>query len=151
MAVALGLYFGAYQNGSGIYMWLPHISDAKTTYNAIGATFLVFGLCKSSVLFAPLSTPLAKYLGRISYMLYLVHFPLLASVGCLLIVKLGTGPVAMAVSFVGYVTVTFVVSTLLTRFIDTPAVKIGHRFAAWVEGARAADITVEPSAGRSAL
>ncbi len=43
--------------------------------SGVGAAFIIYGGCRGAF-FAPLANPIAGYLGRISYSLYLVHWPI---------------------------------------------------------------------------
>ncbi|KAF4632894.1 hypothetical protein G7Y89_g5231 [Cudoniella acicularis] len=50
-------------------------------WTTIGGVILVFTISRSSVLQSPFTTPLAQYLGDISYALYIVHGPILFTAG----------------------------------------------------------------------
>jgi peptidoglycan/LPS O-acetylase OafA/YrhL len=57
---------------------------------------LVWALCSANLAFSPLVTALGTGLAKVSFSLYVVHFPLLQFFGALMP---GYGPVAVAVTF----------------------------------------------------
>ncbi|MCX6689242.1 MAG: hypothetical protein NTZ39_06095 [Methanoregula sp.] len=78
-----------------------------------------------------LSSAVPKFLGRISYAMYVIHFIILFSFTCWLFLALyGTYGfvVSMAVSLAVSLSVIFVLSYIVTRLIDDP----GIRFSKWV-------------------
>ncbi|KAK8868914.1 acyltransferase family-domain-containing protein [Apiospora arundinis] len=102
----------------------------------IAAVALIFILDRSPLLQRLFTTPFARYLGRVSYSLYLVHGPILSSFGWWLGKSLTdlTGPetdsgyiVGIAATVVVFWVVVIWAADLGWRFVDAPAV----RFAAW--------------------
>ncbi|GME41043.1 Acyltransferase 3 [Neofusicoccum parvum] len=50
-------------------------------WQSIGAVLALHAICNAAVLRRPFQTPLAQYLGKVSYAFYLVHGPVLHSLG----------------------------------------------------------------------
>ena len=71
-----------------------------------------------------------RYLGRISFSLYLVHFPLLGTFFAAMYYRLNepgrwtSGHLAAVISIPVYVAVTFVCATLLAVAVDEPLLKL---------------------------
>lgn len=122
----LGLYFGAYQSDAIGYSFLPNLAaDPKTFYNAIGAFLLVASVANGFGSRVLLSRA-CQFLGRNSYGLYILHFPVLASVTSFLIVKLGNGPAVLAVLLPIYVGICFALAEVFTRLVDEPSIRLSH-------------------------
>lgn len=69
------------------YRWIftyitPHTyTDKKRFLQSLGAILVTWSVANCSTLQRPFDTPLAQYLGKISYALYIVHGPLIHMVG----------------------------------------------------------------------
>ncbi len=120
----LGFYLSSYPSaganlGGTIYGWIPIVMVVP--YHLAGALLLVAGVI--------LTEPLQKFfgltvfgkLGNISYSLYLVHFPIIATVGCglfsILFGKLSYNLAAL-ITFVVTTAVTLAVSAGFTKYIE---------------------------------
>jgi hypothetical protein len=100
----------------------------------IGSILLVYSVSKSHVLLQPMfSTPLAKYLGKISYALYCVHIPILNWIGFRIIFFCWTSAlgnnIGFVVAFAIVSVITIFVADLFSRAVDEPCV----RLARWLE------------------
>ncbi|KAI1503162.1 acyltransferase family-domain-containing protein [Biscogniauxia marginata] len=114
-----------HQAGSGDYFWLP-----------LAAVCLVMSIDSSRLLQRPFTTRFARYLGQISYSLYLIHLVILQSVGFIMgkyFVSL-TGSETNLQYFAGILCATILfwpitiwAADLGWRFIDAKVVK----FAGW--------------------
>lgn len=89
---ATGLYLLSFPDEYGDftpgYAWLSlHIPAAYRAncayrfWQSVGAVLALYAICNARPLRRPFCTPLAQYLGRISYAFYLVHGPVLHSLG----------------------------------------------------------------------
>ncbi|WP_188112482.1 acyltransferase family protein [Rhizobium tropici] len=125
----VGFFFGAYQNAALPYLWLPTVRDAKSAYNCIGAVLVVAGTCTGSKAPYPLSNPVSLFLGRISFSLYLFHFPILTSVACFVICFMGNGLIGLLSALVIYLGIAIAVALVATKTVDAPAIQFGHWFA----------------------
>ncbi|HEX3347028.1 MAG TPA: acyltransferase [Acetobacteraceae bacterium] len=84
---------------------------------------------------AALRTPLCRYLGRISFMLYLCHVPLLCALGAGLL--LGLAPAlgynaATLLILPVFLATAIAVAEIATQWIDAPSIRLSHALAAWV-------------------
>jgi peptidoglycan/LPS O-acetylase OafA/YrhL len=133
-----GLAFGSYPYygaDEGFWRWLPQPGAALPIvfYHTVGAAMLL-----QAVLLSPIKTALDgsifRFLGRISFALYLVHVTILASLSARLILLLepavGYLP-ALAIAFVATMPASVSVSYIFARVIDEPATRFSGRFAAW--------------------
>jgi peptidoglycan/LPS O-acetylase OafA/YrhL len=111
------------------------ITSVGYTWQRIGAVVFVFALSGSALLRRPFETPLAIYLGDISFPLYIVHGPLNHMLGLPLVEMfwLITG----SESFIGYesgVVFAFCIETIavvwvadiVMRAVDGPSVRLGR-------------------------
>lgn len=142
------------------------VFDYKWFYLFWAATLLVASVSRILWLKAFFETRICQYLGRISYALYLVHGPVLWTLGDRLYVATGwhteehmehipqwadklllpkTGPLGLEVSFLApqifLLPLTLCLAEFVTRAVDTPSVK----FAGWLYGK-----TSDDSAGKQA-
>ncbi len=62
--------------------WLPWPASGAMFWHAIGATLILIGLQSWRSVQRRLAMPLFQWLGDISFPLYLLHLPILMSVGC---------------------------------------------------------------------
>jgi peptidoglycan/LPS O-acetylase OafA/YrhL len=89
------------------------------------------------VLFSPgaqwlLSRPLCGRLGRLSFGIYLVHFPILFTVGCAGFLALATAlpyPVVVAVTFAGFTLAVLITASAFERWVDRPAIRLSRTLA----------------------
>ncbi|HTJ91049.1 MAG TPA: acyltransferase [Acidocella sp.] len=110
--------------------FLGHTPGTFQFTNQIGAILVFVGVLNLPVVHNILATRVPQYLGRISFSLYLVHFPIMATLGCSLFVN--TEPVlgVVGASFVALIVglvVTLPAATLFERWIDRPAVRLSRR------------------------
>ena len=138
--ITAGLYLGSfpyYGADQGIWSVLPAIGDARKAvfYHIIGASALILTACRFAEARSILSSRGFRFLGRISYSLYLIHFPLVCAVsaGVMLMAlpALGYGG-AVGVAFAVSVPVVVIAATVFTRLIDEPAIRIADAFATLV-------------------
>ncbi|KAK8059907.1 hard surface-induced protein [Apiospora saccharicola] len=127
------------------YVWLAQLVPSQYVaagkpdhfWGPIAAVALIFILDRSPLLQRLFTTAVAKYLGRISYSLYLVHGPLLHCLGWwagkFFLGFTGSGTnssyvLGVTCAVIVLWVVTIWVADLGWRYVDAPAV----RFAAWV-------------------
>jgi peptidoglycan/LPS O-acetylase OafA/YrhL len=111
------------------------ITSIESTWQRIGAAVLVYALSGSALLRRPFETPLASYLGKISFPLYIVHGPLNHMLGLWLVEMFWV--ITGSESFIGYesgVVLAFCMETiavvwvadLVMRAVDGPSVRLGR-------------------------
>jgi peptidoglycan/LPS O-acetylase OafA/YrhL len=114
-ALAQGLSLGALEGVTG-----PRAE-------ILGATLVLCGVVMLAPAQRVLTLAPARYLGRVSFALYVVHILVIASVGGALFVVLA-GPLgfvgAVAISFLLSLGVIMAMSELLTRYVDEPAIRL---------------------------
>jgi peptidoglycan/LPS O-acetylase OafA/YrhL len=79
---------------------------------------------------ALLERPPCRRLGRLSFSVYLLHFPVLFTIGCLILIdtqNLLPYAAALGAVFIGFITVTLVAAALFERWIDRPAIALSRR------------------------
>lgn len=138
----LGLWFGSYPYygaETGLWSALPAIGSAHKPvfYHVLGAFVLIL----TTRLFAEarevFSSRPFRFLGRISYSLYLIHFPLICSVatGLFLVLLPHLGYAAtISLIFVVMVPVVLAAAFLFTRLVDEPSIRLADRFARLLSG-----------------
>jgi peptidoglycan/LPS O-acetylase OafA/YrhL len=97
----------------------------------LAALALFLGVLLSPIARRVLPHSLFGQLGRLSFSIYLLHFPILFTLGCVGFVPLvGVLPYsfAIAITFVGFVVVVLIAATAFERWIDGPAVRLSRRF-----------------------
>jgi len=98
----------------------------------LGATLLVFGALVWRPAVRLLGNPVARFLGRVSFSVYLVHFPLLLSVMTSLFVRWGfISNGAFAATVVGYLFVVYAIGCIFTILIDEPATRLSTWIKRW--------------------
>jgi peptidoglycan/LPS O-acetylase OafA/YrhL len=82
--------------------------------------------------FAQRSLSSCRQLGRLSFSIYLSHFPIMFTLACAGFIPLAgvlPQPEAVAVTFIGFVAVVLLVATGFERLVDRPAVRISRLMA----------------------
>jgi len=77
-----------------------------------------------------------RQLGRLSFSIYLLHFPILFTLGCAGFVPLAGAlpyPAAVAASFLGFAIVTLLAASGFEHWVDRAAIRFSRR----LDGARA--------------
>ncbi|HIA2579752.1 TPA: acyltransferase family protein, partial [Escherichia coli] len=135
MFILLGCYLGSYP-----YFITEHsiwINNSDITYfdlrivsQAFGSMFLIIAIDKSIVISNLFKTKTCKFLGDVSYSLYLVHFPLIASISSLIVIKLGDAGVSYGKSLLITFPITLLSSILAALIfkllIDDNAIKFSN-------------------------
>ena len=111
-----GLYLSSYPSAGAhlegtIYGWIPIVMVVP--YHLLGALLLVCGVILLEPLQKFFALPMFVKLGNISYSLYLVHFPVIATAGCGLFFMLYG-----KMSYHAAVLITFLVTTVLTVLVS---------------------------------
>ncbi|AEO69805.1 uncharacterized protein THITE_2120546 [Thermothielavioides terrestris NRRL 8126] len=139
--IVLALYFLSYPDSGAEYTpgfaylstWVPKYYNKLSGwmfYEAMGAVLLVACIMRSPGLVRLLESRLPQYLGKISFSLYLVHGPVLHSLGFWIMPRLfdsfgKTG--GYAIGWVVLLAVTFYLSDLWNKKIDSWSVTVGRR------------------------
>jgi peptidoglycan/LPS O-acetylase OafA/YrhL len=129
--VLAGLFLGglpfAPAEGSvyeGVSSFVEAVSPAFSTVRAAGATALILGLFMWKRAGCVFEARMPQFFGRISFALYLIHFPLLCIGMSELYWRFGQqGSIAMAAIASCYVAVTIAVAYAMTVLVDEPTVR----------------------------
>lgn len=116
-----------------LYGFVDRYSPAFSTVRALGAACLLLGVFMWKRPGALLDMSGPQFLGRISFSLYLVHFPLLCLGMSELYLRFGqSGAIPMGLSVLCYVGVTIALAFAFTVLVDEPTVKaLGRVRRAW--------------------
>jgi peptidoglycan/LPS O-acetylase OafA/YrhL len=110
--LALGLVLFGYLEPRGVYAWLGFLPDQsdwrydRIWLHTLGGVLLIIGLLGSERAGRILASTAGRLLGRLSFAVYLFHFPLLCSLSCWLFVAARSSlphGAALAVAAVGTV------------------------------------------------
>jgi peptidoglycan/LPS O-acetylase OafA/YrhL len=143
--VVLGLFLGSYPisplTGDSLYGFLDNglFRTPLVTYHIIGAGMIMYVLLNSQGLQKAFSSQVPVFLGKISYSLYLVHFPVIGSFTCALFLALY--PVlpygeAFLISCLLSLVLIIPLSYLFYMYIDTAGVKLSKSFYNWLLNSR---------------
>ena len=129
VVLALGLALGGY---SGLPVPVLHRAIPGSTYHqVIGATGVILAPLISASVRRPLDARAAAFLGRISFGLYLVHVPVICSLGCWTFLRLTAGGwgrySASAVASTASVAVSLLLGWVMYHVADRPSIWIGKR------------------------
>jgi peptidoglycan/LPS O-acetylase OafA/YrhL len=118
---------------AALFAFVQQYSPAFSTVRAAGAASLLLGVFMWRGSRALLDAPLAQFLGRISFALYLVHFPLMCLGMSELYALFGkSGPMPMVLAVGVYLAVTIAVALAFTVLVDEPTVRMLARIrVAW--------------------
>lgn len=134
--VIIGIILGSMPNGSldgtifhffsGWYE--PSLEKLRIVVFTAGATSLMLAILMSPFLQKLLSSRPSRFMGRISFSLYLTHFLVLGCYSSYLFITTHLagwpyGP-AIAFNFISGLLITLVVADLFTRLIDEPSIKL---------------------------
>ena len=143
LLILLGLLLGAYptfftpDNAYGLLNIPVLLTEPFAFWHVLGAGMLVTGLCLSPGLQGLLSRRAPQWMGKISFSLYLVHMPVLFSLGTGLFLLLDrpglqSYPLLTALTLLGTLPAVLLLSALFRRFVELPCTRLANRFEAWV-------------------
>lgn len=124
MFVAFILYtYSGFMKAIGNRIGLSAYNDIFSDYTSVAgaAIFLVFALGSKKVSHVLLYKPV-KYLGKLSYSLYLYHLIVLFSLIYILHEKLSLGLI-----YIMTLIISIIIAALSYRFIEVNSIKIGHK------------------------
>jgi peptidoglycan/LPS O-acetylase OafA/YrhL len=100
------------------------------------AVLAVAGLCLAPALQSLLSRPVFRFLGAISFPLYLTHLPVLFSAACFIFLvlagRLGQIPAALVTIALG-LPLTILVATLALHLVERPSLLLSRGAGAWAD------------------
>lgn len=140
-AIFVALYFLSYPDAGAEYTpgfqylstWVPRYYGQLSGwmfYQAMGAMILMACVLRSPMLCGFLERPVPQYLGKISFSLYLVHGPVLHSLGFWIMPRLFESlgrPAGYVVGYVVLMSVTMYLTSWWHRKIDAWSITVGKR------------------------
>ena len=139
MLFLAGIFFVWYSNGTAITLYdkmnFPIFQAAGIShvifYHIIGAAMIVFAVSRSEVLRKIFSAKFLTKVGSHSFALYVLHIPILFSVGGFIFLKAINGGLSFAASVIlsstAALSATVLAVILLYKFVDVPAGKLAKR------------------------
>jgi len=117
----------------------------------VGAVLIVLAVLMSRGVRSIFSKAPCVFLGRISFALYLVHFPLLASSVAASYVALGApSGLALFGLLLAYLGLLIPLSVLFERLVDAPALRLSRRVRRFGHGQAEGDRAMQPASGDGA-
>jgi peptidoglycan/LPS O-acetylase OafA/YrhL len=89
----------------------------------LGAIALYFGVLWCPFVWPPLESAPCRHLGRLSFSIYLLHFPILFTLICVVFLHLPSA----AVAFVLFLVLSFSAAAAFERWVDRPAISLSRR------------------------
>ncbi len=139
--IAIGLAMSAGKNWSvleSVRLAMAHFAPvaAPNLYQfqcQVAAIALFGGTVFSPAAQRLLALPLCRQVGRLSFGIYLVHFPILFTLACAAFLWLAVVlpyPVAVIITGIGFTMLVLIAAAAFERWIDRPAVRISRNLAA---------------------
>lgn len=127
-AIALGLGAMPQQPASNTYfaslaLWVGNFSSEQEFIYGLGASILLAGCLSSSAILSVLAFSPFRFLGRISFGVYLLHWPLLALVFIPIYYKIAPLQNNRALLAIIYFVSVIIVGYIFTKLIDEPVIK----------------------------
>lgn len=105
----------------------PSVIESDTLWNMIGSFCMLAAVLMSVLTKKFLSSKGMKFLGDISLGTYLIHWPVVCSLSCALLLAGHTSPLAVVCNLAGTLAVTLVLAFLYARYVEPMSGKIVDR------------------------
>ena len=136
LALVIGILLGAPGRGAAerwdfpIVTGMFAIGESRGLLPVLAAGLLLYAVLSLRSLAFALSTPVARWLGRISFALYLVHVPLLYTIIATLYMETGWPSPVLAVF---YTILAFSMAHLFTLLVDEPSLRLLKRLRVYLQ------------------
>lgn len=134
--IVLGIYFSTFPQGmfTSITIWkyLEWVPNGHDFFHVLGAFFIMIVLANSAAAIRFFTQRPFIYLGKISFSLYLVHFPVLCSLGCwvfLLSYHPENYSWAITLSFIVTLVISGILAHLYQKYIDQRGIQLADSIA----------------------
>jgi peptidoglycan/LPS O-acetylase OafA/YrhL len=141
--LVLGIVFGAFDYSRYFSLLvrvpLPDLtpyawnlgSDRKALFHTIGGLFTVAGVLAEAPGFGWLAARQLAWLGKVSFSAYLLHWPLICSLGIATVASAKRAglsyPVAVLLGGITLVSAVYILAALFERWVDRPAIGLANR------------------------
>lgn len=135
----VGLFFSSYPSGTDpsqtMYRWfnLNQWIDTVTVYHFIGAAMMFIAILNSKVLQKFFELKPFAFLGKYSFGLYLIHWPVMISLSSYIVVKYTGGPLSyyklILIDFCITMAVIGILAVLLVKFVDAKGIRLANKVA----------------------
>jgi peptidoglycan/LPS O-acetylase OafA/YrhL len=114
-----------------LFSWLPHLSsvDNERYWHMIGATLLVGAVLHWPLLQSPFGGAFGRFLGRISFVLYLIHIPVICGFTSWMVIS----PLAISVespartAMIATIALVFVAAAATCKLVDEHPTRFSRR------------------------
>jgi lipopolysaccharide transport system ATP-binding protein len=134
--IVVGLVLGNYNDGAAMGwlrdLWRPFAGALgfaerpRELANVFGGLALVAGVLLSPGARGLLSGSRMRWFGKQTFGIYLLHFPVIASLGAFAFVATGGNLASALIAILASLVVTIGVAALFTQWVDRPAIRAGH-------------------------
>lgn len=140
LLLAAGVYFSSFPQGShtreSMWRWLDWSwTSGYNLFHVVGAFCILFVICFDKTLIRFFSIRPFLYLGKISFSFYLIHLPVMCSLGFYLFGmfwKPGTYFVPFLIAFGSCMLVTLVISHFYYRWVDKSSIRFSEKMGRWI-------------------
>jgi peptidoglycan/LPS O-acetylase OafA/YrhL len=134
LCVAFAVWIGSWSTQGAthwLYAWAPWVGPQSDLFQSLGAAALVFAITTTPAAQRFFDSRPLRFLGEISYSVYLLHMIALFSLCSMIYLPLrasGLSPDAAALIPLGVTfVVTFVGAVIIRRYVDLPSITLGKR------------------------
>ncbi|HVE23256.1 MAG TPA: acyltransferase [Acidocella sp.] len=125
----------------GALNWMPWAATGPVFWHTVGAIVMLVGLQSSPLMQTVLKTPICRWLGSISYPLYLIHIPILMTLGCHVFLagnEIGAPhKLSVILALVTFVAVSLICAHAFMLAVERPAIWFSGRVARKIPSAMA--------------
>lgn len=136
--LAIGIYLASYpyffvENSIWLRGDMESLFNMQICCQALGSLLIIISIDKSKQLSSAFSCGVCRFFGGISYSLYLVHFPILASIGSASVVYLGGKGFpylhSLSITFAIALLTSIIISYFFKKLVDDKAIIISSKIA----------------------
>lgn len=154
--LVLGLYLAGFHPASGAYVSINSATRALSAYTgyqpywmlivpAAGGLIILLSVLNSQKIFSVLDSTPMKWLGKLSFSVYLLHTFALVIMGQLFTKHIGMGVISMFLTLASTLVITLIASYLFYLKVDNMAIRLANRFSAVVLGRQGVEKACQPA------
>lgn len=128
-----GLYLAGTHNQSSSYSLITSIFGSKSYIlgNFISGIIIVYSIIFSNVLSALFSKKIFVFMGKVSFSVYLIHLPIISSLGVLFFsyfIKYFNYDMSAFLSSISVIFLTYAIAVFYFRYVDQPGMVLSNQF-----------------------